>query len=94
MAFAHRGSRWSQVIVGVDNNPGMFDTIRSWSRAYWKALKPFSAKGGYLNFMMNEGKPTIREMFGANFDRLAEIKRKYDTENFFRSNQNIEPTST
>jgi len=91
MAFAHRDSLWSQVIVGVDPEPGMFTAIRSWVREYWEALKPFSAKGGYLNFMMEEGKTTVRDMFGDNYKRLAEIKRKYDPDNFFRFNQNIEP---
>lgn len=91
MAFAHRDSLWSQVIVGVDPDPGMFDTIRSWARGYWGALKPFSAKGGYLNFMMEEGTITVKNMYGDNYDRLVAIKRKYDPENVFRSNQNIEP---
>lgn len=93
MAFAHRDSLWSQVIVGVDPDPGMFGTIRSWARGYWEALKPYSAKGGYLNFMMEEGKTTVKNMYGDNYDRLVAIKRKYDPENVFRSNQNIEPAN-
>lgn len=91
MAFGHRDSLWSQVIVGVDPNPEMFHPLRIWARDYWRALKPFSAKGGYLNFMMEEEKTTVRDMFGENYKRLGKIKRKYDPTNFFHFNQNIEP---
>jgi hypothetical protein len=57
-----------------------------------KALHPYGAGGGYVNFMMEgEGEDRIRAIYGDNYQRLARIKAKYDLENFFRVNQNIVP---
>jgi FAD/FMN-containing dehydrogenase len=41
--------------------------------------------------MMDEGKDRIQATYRDNYDRLVEIKRKYDPDNFFRVNQNIPP---
>lgn len=46
----------------------------------------------YVNFLMEEGEERIRQAYGAEkYDRLRELKRKYDPDNFFRLNQNIPP---
>ena len=44
-----------------------------------------------MNFMMDEGQDRVRATYGANYDRLAEIKAIYDPTNLFRINQNIQP---
>jgi hypothetical protein len=91
-AFTFRNSRWSQVIVGVDPDPANRDLITGWARDYWDALHPHSAGGAYVNFMMHdEGEARVKATYGANFDRLAEVKRRYDPDNLFRVNQNIAP---
>jgi FAD/FMN-containing dehydrogenase len=46
--------------------------------------------GGYVNFNL-EAEETGKQ-FGSNYDRLREIKKKYDPENFFRNNHNILPS--
>ena len=92
--WSHRKATWSEVIVGVDPDPAKADHITAWARNYWEALHPFGMGGGYVNFMMeNEGEDRVRATYGENYDRLAEIKAKYDPENFFRVNQNIRPRS-
>ena len=66
----------------------------AWTRDLWDRMSPHSQNGRmYLNFpgMGEEGERLLRNTFGANYDRLAEVKRKYDPENRFRFNQNIEP---
>ena len=68
-------------------------TKSSTGRDYWTALRPYSAAGGYMNFMMDEGEDRIRATYRENYDRLAAIKAKYDPDNFFRVNQNIKPGS-
>jgi len=93
--WSHRDSTWSEVIVGVDPDPANADHITAWARNYWQALHPYGAGGAYVNFMMeDEGEDRIRATYGENYDRLSEIKAKYDPDNFFRINQNIRPQVT
>jgi len=90
-AWNYRDVLWSEVIVGVDPDPANKDRITAWARNYFDALHPFGAGGAYVNFMMEEGEDRIRATYGANYNRLSAIKTKYDPENFFRVNQNIQP---
>ena len=90
--WGYRDALWSQVIVGVDPDPANKDQITAWAGNYWKALHPFGAGGAYVNFMMEgEGEERIRATYRHNYKRLAEIKAKYDPDNFFRVNQNVRP---
>lgn len=89
--WAYRDAKYAGVIVGVDPDPANAQKITTWSKAYWEALHPFSSGGAYLNFIMDEGQERIKESYKGNYERLTEIKRKYDPENFFRTNQNIKP---
>jgi len=92
-AFSYRDVNWSRVIVGVDPDPANADRIRQWAREYWEALHPHSAGGGYVNFMMEEGQDRIQATYRDNYPRLQKIKARYDPENFFHVNQNIEPAA-
>jgi FAD/FMN-containing dehydrogenase len=91
-AFSYRDATWASVIVGVDPDPGNKDKISQWCKDYFDALHPYSAGGAYVNFMMDEGQDRVRASFRDNYDRLVEVKRKYDPANFFRVNQNIRPS--
>ena len=88
-AWSHRNARWSCVIYGTDPDPGSFDRLRSWVIEYWDAVHPYSLGGAYVNFMPDEGEERIRAAYGGNFERLVEVKRKYDPDNVFHVNQNI-----
>lgn len=90
-AFAFRDMTFSQVIVGVDAQPKNVDKISGWAREYWEALHPHSAGGGYVNFMMEEGQNRVKATYRNNYERLVEIKTRYDPSNLFHVNQNIEP---
>jgi FAD/FMN-containing dehydrogenase len=91
--WGYRDAVWSQVIVGVDPDPANKDRITAWARNYWEALHPFGAGGAYVNFMMEgEGEERIRATYRHNYERLAQVKAKYDPDNFFRVNQNIRPS--
>ena len=91
-AWSYRGARYGQVIVGVDPDHANADAIRSWAQRYHDAVHPYTAGGAYVNMMMHdEGQERIRASYRDNYDRLVEVKRRYDPENLFRVNQNIRP---
>jgi FAD/FMN-containing dehydrogenase len=90
-AFSYRDAKWSMAIVGVDPDPAKAEMITAWTKDYWAALHPYSLGGAYVNFMMDEGVDRVKATYRDNYDRLLEIKRKYDPNNFFRINQNIAP---
>ncbi|HET9737227.1 MAG TPA: FAD-binding oxidoreductase [Solirubrobacteraceae bacterium] len=92
-AWGYRGARWSTVYAGVDPDPANVAAIRNWSVEYSDALRPYTAGGGYVNMMMDEGRERVRAAYGPNYDRLARVKATYDPDNTFRVNQNIEPAS-
>ena len=89
--WAYRGASWGSVFAGVDPDPANADSIRGWCVDYFEALHPYSAGGAYVNMMMDEGQERVRASYGDNYDRLAQIKAKYDPANLFRVNQNIQP---
>jgi FAD/FMN-containing dehydrogenase len=91
-AFSYRDANWNQVIVGVDPDPANRDRIVDWARRYWSATHPYSAGGAYVNFLMgDEGHERVRATYRGHYPRLVEVKRRYDPENRFRMNQNIDP---
>jgi FAD/FMN-containing dehydrogenase len=90
-AFAYRDSRWAEVIFAVDPEPASADKMKSWVVDYYDATHPYSAGGAYINFMMDEGQERVRSSYRDNYERLAEIKKRYDPGNLFRVNQNIRP---
>jgi hypothetical protein len=68
-----------------------FEAERDWVREFWSALEPWHTSV-YVNFLEEEGEERIRTAYGAEiWDRLKALKRKYDPDNFFRVNQNIQP---
>jgi FAD/FMN-containing dehydrogenase len=92
--WAYRDAQWAQVIVGVDPDPANAETVRRWTVDYWEALHPFSAGGAYVNFLgEGEGQDRVRATYRHNYDRLAQVKARYDPDNFFCVNQNIAPAA-
>ena len=91
-AFSYRDARWVQVTVGVDPDAAKVGPAKEWARDYWETLHPHSLGGGYVNMLMDdEGQERVRSTYRENYDRLVELKRKYDPDNLFRVNWNISP---
>lgn len=44
-----------------------------------------------VNYLDNDDASRVRAAYGPNYDRLTDLKRKYDPDNAFRLNQNIIP---
>ena len=90
-AFSFREANFAEVIVGIDPDPANNERMIQWARDYWMALHPYSAGGGYINMMMDEGTDYVQAAYRDNYARLARIKAKYDPGNLFHVNQNIKP---
>ncbi|MEX2555946.1 MAG: FAD-binding oxidoreductase [Actinomycetota bacterium] len=92
-AYSHRGAAHNININGVwqPGDPGAEDHTQ-WTRRFLDELAPFQS-GVYVNFLMEEGHDRVRAAYGPEkYERLVDVKTKYDPENFFRINQNISPS--
>ena len=90
-AFAYRDATFATVIAGMWPDPADNDANTAWVKDYYAATAPHSEEGGYVNFMAEDDQSRIRANYRGNYDRLAETKRRYDPDNLFRHNQNIQP---
>jgi FAD/FMN-containing dehydrogenase len=90
-AVGNRDVRFACAALGIwdADEPGA-ETFPQWIRDAWERFKPFSTGGNYINLQTaDEGDDRIRATYGANFERLVEVKQSYDPDNLFRSNRNI-----
>lgn len=90
-AFPHRQPGYNLVVVGEWEDPARTEENVSWVRETYRALEPFMAPQVYVNYMADDDSAKIRQAYGPNYDRLVELKRRYDPGNLFRLNQNIDP---
>ena len=93
-AWSARDAMFNMVIAAIDPDPAKAEALKAWGRAYWKAVHPFNMDGAYVNFMMDdEADGRVQATYGDNYARLADVKAKYDPNNLFRVNQNIQPAT-
>ncbi|GAA1478901.1 FAD-binding oxidoreductase [Nocardioides aestuarii] len=90
-AFAYRDASFATVIAGMWPDPADNDANTAWVKDYYAATAPHSEEGGYVNFMAEDDQSRIRANYAHNYDRLVDLKRRYDPDNRFRFNQNIRP---
>lgn len=90
-AFAHRQAEYDIGFMAQWTDPSENDKHMAWARNMAEAMKPHSSGAYLLNFLSEEDADTIKAAFGANYPRLAQVKKKYDPTNFFSVNQNIQP---
>jgi FAD/FMN-containing dehydrogenase len=91
MAYGHRDAKFVLNVHGrwdeaTDDQKGI-----GWAREFFKASAPYASGGAYVNFMTAEEDDRVAAAYGSNYERLVEIKRRYDPENVFCFNQNIKP---
>jgi hypothetical protein len=91
------GNRNAAYVLNVAaswEDPTLTDEQIAWSRGCWSDMQQFSTGGVNVNFLTGEeGDKRIRAAYGdANYERLVELKNKYDPQNMFRLNQNIPPS--
>ncbi len=92
-AYAHRDAAYAIVMPIVWQDPSLSDAILSWEHSAWKRVEPLT-RGTYVNFLAaDDPKRRVRDSYGINFERMIELKNKYDPSNLFRLNANVEPTA-
>jgi len=90
-AFAYRDATFAQVIVAAWQDPAVDDDRVRWVRDYHAAIEPYAEPGGYVNFMASDDDGRVQDNYRGHYQRLAEIKARYDPGNLFHLNQNIRP---
>jgi FAD/FMN-containing dehydrogenase len=90
-AYPHRDAKFVMNFHGRWENPADDKRCIGWARDFFNATTPFGTGGVYVNFLTADEGDRVRAAYGANYGRLAQIKRKYDPDNLFHMNQNIAP---
>ena len=91
-AVPHRTPGWNLLIPSVWIDPARTDANIRWTREAFAALRPGFAPGRWLNYLGDDqAEDAIRAAYGPNYQRLREIKRRYDPDNVFHLNHNIVP---
>jgi FAD/FMN-containing dehydrogenase len=91
MAYGHRDAKFVMNVHGRWDQPSQDQKVIEWARGVFNATAPFASSGAYVNFMTEEEGDRVAAAYGANYERLVQIKRQYDPENIFHLNQNIKP---
>jgi FAD/FMN-containing dehydrogenase len=90
-AFAHRDSKIMVNLAALYEKLEDKPIHEAWVNEFMAAMKQ-NDHGAYVNFLANEGEERIRAAYpGKTWERLAQIKGRYDPTNLFRLNQNIQP---
>jgi len=92
-AYAHRDALFAMNVHGRWQEPADDESCITWAREYFGASAPFASGGVYVNFLTDDETDRVQAAYGANYDRLSQVKRQYDPANLFKVNQNIRPAA-
>jgi hypothetical protein len=90
-AFSNRGAQFAYNVLAMWEDPRESGVHRAWARETTLRLEPVSSQGTYVNFLTEATDESVKEAYGTKYERLAELKRRYDPTNLFHLNQNIKP---
>jgi FAD/FMN-containing dehydrogenase len=93
MALNAPDAPWAYFCLSMWMDPAEDDQNRAWARGFAEAMKPYEVGTPYPNFIAaDETAARLRSSYGPEkFERLLALKRKWDPDNLFRLNQNIDP---
>ena len=93
-AMGFRDTAYIFVIISAWLDPAESERHIAWTRGMWTAMEPFANGGIYVNDLNDEGPKGVTMAYEpATYERLVEVKTKYDPDNIFHLNQNIKPRS-
>jgi FAD/FMN-containing dehydrogenase len=91
-AVGNRDAKWVVNFAGSWESRDEDERHIEWTRSGWRDVREFSTGGTYINFLTEEeGEARIQDAFRGNYERLVDIKTKYDPANMLRTNKNIAP---
>ena len=90
-AYYHRDAKFVLNVHGRWDEVAHDEICIAWAREFFQASAPYASAGAYVNFMTQEEGDRIAAAYGSNYDRLIQIKQRYDPENIFHLNQNVKP---
>jgi FAD/FMN-containing dehydrogenase len=91
-AVPHRHAGYDLVVTSEWQDPNATEANVAWTREVYAAIEPHRTGRRYVNYLDDdEPSDAVRHAYGPNYDRLVELKRRYDPDNIFRLNQNIPP---
>jgi FAD/FMN-containing dehydrogenase len=91
-AYHHRDAEFVMNVHTRWENEQDDERCIAWSREFFDATLPHATGGVYVNFMTEDEIERVGNAYGGNYDRLVQLKNKYDPANMFRLNHNIKPT--
>jgi FAD/FMN-containing dehydrogenase len=90
-AYRHRDALLDFLAVSSWDEPADDEPRMAAARRLWQTVADSGAQGVYVNNLGGEGADRVREAYGDHYDRLAQVKARYDPDNVFRHNSNIVP---
>jgi FAD/FMN-containing dehydrogenase len=91
-AVPHREEGWNLLLPSVWTDPADTEANIAWTRETFAALRPHFGAGRWLNYLGDDQtEDAIRAAYGPNYERLREVKRRYDPDNVFHLNHNVAP---
>ena len=64
----------------------------AWARGISEAMAPFATGGVYVNLLAEDEGARVPNAYGVNYDRLVALKKRWDSDNIFCRNHNIDPS--
>ena len=90
-AYPHRDANFVMNVHTRWRDRGDEQTAIKWAREFFAATAPHATGGVYVNFMPEDETERVPGAYGSNYTRLAALKARYDPNNLFRLNQNVQP---
>lgn len=89
-AFAQRAADTNAILFTFWDGPAMKEPVSNWIRSAWAKIEPHT-HGFYVNEFNADDEARLRTTYGVNFERMVELKTRFDPNNLFRLNANVAP---
>jgi FAD/FMN-containing dehydrogenase len=93
-AYPHREPGWNLIVISEWLDALEDEANIAWARESFGAMASFMVDAAYVNYLADDEADRVQAAYGPNWDRLVQLKRRVDPDNFFRLNHNIDPNGT